>query len=75
MKLKLRAQILLTTLFAVLIGMTVATLLSYQASKDALQSSIKEQMQQLTAGLGKQIDKWVGDLSSDIKTLARQAVV
>ena len=75
MKLKLRAQILLPTILAVVIGMAITTLLSYRASKDALQSSIKDQMQQLTLGLSKQIDNWVADISSDIKTLSKQAVV
>jgi methyl-accepting chemotaxis protein len=70
MKLKLRAQILLPTLIAVVIGMSIATLVSYRTSKNALQSSIKEQMQQLTAGLSKQIDNWIADLSSDIQTLS-----
>jgi len=74
-KLKLRAQILLPTMLAVIIGMTVATLLSYQASKKALHSSIKEQMQQTTVALSKQIDNWVDDLASDIKTLASQEVM
>ncbi|APG29027.1 chemotaxis protein [Syntrophotalea acetylenivorans] len=72
MKLKLRAQILLPTLLAVVIGMTVATLLSYQASKKALHSNIKDQMQQTTVALSKQIDNWVADLASDIKSLAGQ---
>jgi methyl-accepting chemotaxis protein len=74
-KLKLRAQILVPTLLAVVIGMTVATLLSYQASKKALHSSIKKQMQQTTVALSKQIDNWVDDLASDIKSLASQDVM
>ena len=74
-KLKLRAQILVPTLLAVVIGMTVATLLSYQASKKALHSSIKKQMQQTTVALSKQIDNWVDDLASDIKSLANQDVM
>ncbi len=74
-KLKLRAQILVPTLLAVVIGMTVATLLSYQASKKALHSNIKEQMQQTTVALSKQIDNWVDDLASDIKSLANRDVM
>ncbi len=72
MQLKLRGQILLPTLLAIIVGMTVATFLSYEASKEVLEESIKDHMQQLTEGLSKQIDNWVADLASDIKTLARQ---
>lgn len=72
MKLKLRSQILLPTLLVVIVGMAIATLLSYQASKDALQDTIHDQMKQMTVGLSKQIDNWVADLASDIQTLARQ---
>ncbi len=72
MKLKLRSQILLPTFLVVIVGMAIATLLSYEASKDALQDTIHDQMRQMTVGLSKQIDNWVADLTSDIKTLARQ---
>ncbi len=72
MKLKLRSQILLPTFLVVIVGMAIATLLSYEASKDALQDTIHDQMKQMTVGLSKQIDNWVADLTSDIQTLARQ---
>jgi methyl-accepting chemotaxis protein len=69
MKLKwnLRAKFLAPALSVIIIGMIIATVLSYRASQNALQDSIKAQMEQLTDGLSKQIDNWVADLVFDIE--------
>ncbi len=69
---KLAAKFLAPILGVIVLGMGVSTYLSFEGSKDALESGIRDQMSQVTGNLAKQIDGWIIDLQKDIAITSTQ---
>jgi methyl-accepting chemotaxis protein len=68
-KMNLRMRFLLPTLAVIVVGMLVATVLSYRASNEAIRSAMTSQVEQIAASVSGQIEAWVGDLQTDIGAL------
>ena len=68
-KMNLRMRFLLPTLAVIVVGMLVATVLSYRASNKAIRSAMTSQVEQIASSVSGQIEAWVGDLQTDIGAL------
>jgi methyl-accepting chemotaxis protein len=68
-KMKLRGRFLLPTLTVIIVGMVVATIVSYRASNDAIRFAMTSQVEQIAASVSNQIESWVGDLQTDLAAL------
>jgi len=63
-------KFLVPILGVAIIGMVILTLVSFDASKKALQGNIRSQMTQMTQSLALQINNWVVDQQNDVRVLA-----
>jgi len=70
MKLNLKMKFLVPILGVAIVGMVILTLVSFNASKKALQDNIRSQMTQMTQSLALQINNWVVDHQDDVMVLA-----
>jgi len=61
---KLKAKFLVPSLAVIVVGMTVATTVSYVSSAKALQSTIRNQLEQVSYSLAHQMEIWVDDLEA-----------
>jgi methyl-accepting chemotaxis protein len=71
-QLSLRTRFLLPTIGLLIIGMSVATYLSYRATATTLNQVIVSQLTTVTDGLAKQITAWVKDLRADLQIQSQQ---
>lgn len=74
MRWNLRNKFLLPTLGAIVLGMVIATYISYSTSANALRHMVEEQLSQISSSMAKQIDTWLIDLKADTEQLSRQKV-
>ena len=70
MKLNLKMKFLVPILSVAIVGMVVVTLVSFNASKTALQENIRSQMTQVSQSLSLQINNWVIDHEHDMHVLS-----
>nr|WP_320050901.1 methyl-accepting chemotaxis protein [uncultured Desulfuromonas sp.] len=70
MKFNLKMKFLVPILGVAVIGMVILTLVSFNASKEALEENIRSQMTQMTQALALQINNWVVDHKDDVLVLA-----
>ncbi len=70
MKFNLKMKFLLPILGVAIVGMVILTVVSFNASKKALEGNIRSQMTQMTQSLALQINNWVVDHQEDVQTLA-----
>lgn len=69
---KLKAKFLVPSLAVIVAGMTIATTVSYVSSADALQSTIRNQLEQISYSLAHQMEIWVGDLEAGVVDNAKR---
>jgi methyl-accepting chemotaxis protein len=74
MKLNLRGKLLLPSFFVILLGMSLAGFFSFNASKNALESTIKEQVNQVSVSLSRQMDGFLEDLAASMVILSKRNV-
>lgn len=74
MKLNLRGKLLLPSFSVILLGMALAGGLSYRATKAALEGLIEAQVAQVSAGLAKQIDGFLDDVSHTMTILGKRNI-
>ena len=74
-QLGLRAKILLPSIVIIGISMSIAILSSYFSSKNALETTITDQLVQLSKSTAEYLDSWVRRTQQDINTLSRQKSV
>ena len=68
MKLSLKNKILLPVLVLVVLGMGVSTLVSYVQSKNAVETELNRQLEQITASSIQTLSGWVQDRKLDISS-------
>jgi methyl-accepting chemotaxis protein len=74
MKLSLRNRFLLPVVALIVLGMGGSTAVSYFQSKQALESSIMGQIDQMAGSTMKVMDSWVKDRKVDLSNWARQTI-
>lgn len=71
LKLNLKAQFLLPSLLIIVIGMSLAAFLSYNASAGAIKGIVRSQLIQITDSLTMQINEWLDSLDRDVLVLSK----
>lgn len=74
MKGGIRYKFLLPTVSLIVIGMGIVTILTYSASKRALEDAVSAQLEQTTKEMVKSIEAWVRDRKLDVNTWSEQNV-
>ncbi len=75
MAMSLRQRFLLPTLALIIVGMGVATAVSYIEARNSLEKSVSGQVQQLAASSARQVGMWMSDIQRDVKTWAGNPLV
>jgi methyl-accepting chemotaxis protein len=74
MKLNLRGKLLLPSFFVILLGMSLSGFFSFNSSQKALESTIGEQIRQVSISLSRQMDLFLEDMVSPMVLLSKRSV-
>jgi len=74
MKLNLRGKLLLPSFFVILLGMSRSGFFSFNSSQKALESTIGEQIRQVSISLSRQMDLFLEDMVSPMVLLSKRSV-
>ncbi|WP_321532138.1 methyl-accepting chemotaxis protein [uncultured Desulfuromonas sp.] len=71
----LRNRLLLSITPVMIVGMLITAIISYKYSKDAIRGAVGHNMTNTVETCQKQINSWVNDIETDLKTLAYNPLV
>lgn len=74
MKLSLKMKFLVPTLSATVICLSVISVVSYMKSSNALEKSIKDQVEYVSISITKQVTSWMAERQSDLANFSREEI-